>query len=947
VGDKEQDIMDGFMLYITTKLPNPSYTPEISARTCIIDFTVTMKGLEDQLLGMVINLEKKELEEERNKLVEEVTTNKRDMKQLEDDLLKRLTETQGSLVDDEGLITVLRETKKKSEDVTQKLQVAAETSVKINSAREEFRPIASRGSIIYFLIVEMSNVNGMYQTSLKQFQERFELCILRADKNPNPHKRLFNIIEYMTYNIWAYKARGLYETDKLLFTLLLTLRIDIQLGKVKPEEMQVFVKGGASRDLESEEKKPGKWIEDAVWLNLIELSQLQHFKDLTLMIQKNEKEWKRWLEKEAPEEEVIPDGLDKTLDTFHRLLLIRSFAPDRTISQAWKYIGDSQGERYADGVVLDLDKLLDESTPRSPMVCFLSMGSDPTNDIMLLAKRRGKECKAISMGQGQEVHARKLFTQFTANGGWVLLQNTHLSLAFMEEVILIVGDQESVHPDFRLWLTTEPHPKFPITLLQMCIKFTNEPPQGIKPGLRRTFVALNQDTLDYTNVYQWKTMLYGVAFLHTAVQERRKFGPIGWNIPYEFNSADFTATIQFVQNHLDDMDPKKGVQWATVRYMIGEIQYGGRVTDDYDKRLLKTFATTWFKEDMFQPTFAFHRGYSIPQNCKTIDSYLDFISTLPAADTPEAFGLHPNADITFQRQSAKRVLDTILDMQPKDSAGTGGETRETVVYKMSQELITKCPPEYNPHEVRERLVKMGREQPMNIFLKQEVDRMNRVIKAVRVTLADLKLAIEGTIIMNENLRDALDSLFDGRIPPSWVKISWETSSLGFWFSDLQQRNEQFRSWVFEGRPTLFWMTGFFNPQGFLTAMRQEVTRAHKGWALDNVSLTNDVLKDSTDLKPPAEGVYITGLFIEGAGWDRKNCRLTEAKPKILTEQMPVMHLNANIQTTRDPRLYSCPVYKKQRRTDLNFITAVDLRTGIKDGPDYWTLRGVALLCDIN
>ena len=88
----------------------------------------------------------------------------------------------------------------------------------------------------------------------------------------------------MTFNIWAYKARGLYETHKLLFTLLLTLRIDLQMGKLKPEEMQVFVKGGASRDLESEEKKPGKWIEDAVWLNLIELSQLQHFKDLTTLV---------------------------------------------------------------------------------------------------------------------------------------------------------------------------------------------------------------------------------------------------------------------------------------------------------------------------------------------------------------------------------------------------------------------------------------------------------------------------------------------------------------------------------------------------------------------------------------------------------------------------------------------------------------------------------------
>ena len=109
--------------------------------------------------------------------MEDVTSNKRIMQQLEDDLLKRLTETQGSLVDDEGLITVLRETKKTSEEVTQKLQVAAETSIKINSAREEFRPVASRGSSIYFLICEMSNVMGMYQTSLKQFLDKFQESI--------------------------------------------------------------------------------------------------------------------------------------------------------------------------------------------------------------------------------------------------------------------------------------------------------------------------------------------------------------------------------------------------------------------------------------------------------------------------------------------------------------------------------------------------------------------------------------------------------------------------------------------------------------------------------------------------------------------------------------------------------------------------------------------------
>ncbi|KAG2458178.1 DYH8 protein, partial [Polypterus senegalus] len=252
-------------------------------------------------------------------------------------------------------------------------------------------------------------------------------------------------------------------------------------------------------------------------------------------------------------------------------------------------------------------------------------------------------------------------------------------------------------------------------------------------------------------------------------------------------------------------------------------------------------------------------------------------------------------------------------------------------------------------QVRARLQRMGPFQPMNIFLRQELDRMQRIIGRVRTTLTDLKLAIDGTIIMSEDLRDALDNLYDARIPKLWQKVSWESATLGFWFTELLERNQQFHTWIFEGRPNQFWMTGFFNPQGFLTAMRQETTRMNvsKGWALDSVVLYNDVtkmMKEDVTCSPPADigGVYVYGLFLDGAGWDKKNTKLMESSPKVLFTLLPVVHVYA-ISTTspadskkQQGNLYSCPVYKKPRRTDLTFIFSLYLRTA--QDADHWTLR---------
>lgn len=135
--------------------------------------------------------------------------------------------------------------------------------------------------------------------------------------------------------------------------------------------------------------------------------------------------------------------------------------------------------------------------------------------------------------------------------------------------------------------------------------------------------------------------------------------------------------------------------------MIGEVQYGGRVTDDYDKILLNTFAYVWFGDNMFAEEFNFYKGYKILKFKNLVD-YFSTIETMSPIDPPQAYGLHPNADITYQTNVTTTMLYTILSIQPKESGAGGGETRESVVTRQTVEMLSKLPPDYDPYEVKER-----------------------------------------------------------------------------------------------------------------------------------------------------------------------------------------------------------------------------------------------------
>eukprot|EP00667_Euglena_gracilis_P000005 EG_transcript_5 len=961
INDKPHDFNEDFKMVMTSMLPNPAFPPELFAKCSIIDFTVTMAGLEQQLLGRVIGQEKAELEEERAKLVEEVNNNEKRLKYYEDKLLACLSASKGNLIDDEELIATLADAKKASTEIKEKLSIAVETRKRINSAREEYRPVAIRGSVLYFLIVEMSLVNPMYQTSLNQFLGLYDGGIEKSERHQLTSKRIQAIIDTMTEVVFLYIGRGLFEEHKTMFALLMACKIELRAGNLTHTSFQTLLKGGAALNLSDVRPKPFMWIPDKAWLNVIALADsVKTFKMVPDLIQRNDQMWRYWWDQEAPEAQKIPD-IDDRLDAFERMLLVRSFREDRTLLSALDYIKITLGPMYAEPQQLDLEPVVDETHGLMPTLFLLSQGSDPTGQIEGMAKKRKKKISAISMGQGQEPAAHALVQHGFASGDWVLCQNCHLGLPFLKELleVLIKMDRANVHDEFRLWITAEPTPLFPIGLLQMSIKLTNEPPQGMRAGILRSYSWMSQDLFDNFRRVEWRPMLYTLCHLHSVVQERRKFGPIGWCIPYEYNFGDWSASCQFVQNHLTMLgdDPKKGVpvSWDTVRYMIAEIQYGGRVTDNKDRVLLATLTEVFMAPRILTPDFKFCPRYQIPR-FEEILKHREFIAeNMPEVDTPEVFGLHSNADITYRLRQAASVLGTILDIQPRQSSGGGGLSREEQVVILADDLLKKLPSAWNKDHVKECMVKIGHRQPLNIFASQEVDRLQVVIVLVKRTLQDLKLAIAGTIVMSAELQEALDNLVDARVPPRWVNVSWPAPNMGLWFAELVKRHEQLNDWVLHDRPAKYWLTGFFNPQGFLTSVRQEVCRAHSrdGWSLDGMETKSDVLKQEKHEidRGASEGVYIYGLFLEGCSWDKNKQKLKESAPKEMVKELPVVHVTGIEASHRQAKKkgemnkFKCPVYKYPSRNDINWIFDCDLNS--EEEVHHWIMRGCCLLCTVD
>jgi len=1015
LGDKEIILKDQFKLFMQTKLSNPHYPPEIQAETTVINFTVTEDGLEDQILFLVVKLERPDLAKKKTLLIQQQNEFKVTLANLEALLLDKLAKAEGDILDDTELILSLEEAKKTSDEVKEKVVVAVETEAKINETSELYRPTGIRGSLLFFLLGDLCKMHTFYKYSLDSFvmvltravnsitlrkpkvieppkeekekaegdeeeaeeqeeedeeedkgddEEEEEEIIELSGKELNDRVQLLE--STMTYAVFSFTRRGLLDVDKIIISTMVAMRILVKGKKITREESNMLIRAPPDPNAGVMPDNAKTWLTETQWAQLKSLEGMEAFKKggkLTESVEQDSLGWKRWFGEERPETADLPRSA-RDLSPFHRLFLLRTLRQDRIGEALKQFILDNLGQDYVEQAPFDMEAALEESTCITPFFFVLFPGVDPTPTIEQLGKKMGKtEANGmlvnISMGQGQEQIALNALTKAAKEGGWIMLQNIHLMQAWLkhlERALEVI--EEFSHESFRCFLTSEPPSALqgrlweliPEPILQRCIKIADEAPSDLKSNLRRAYSKFSQESIDAClKPKEFKATLFALCFFHSLISGRIKFGAQGWSKKYPFNDGDLTICGQVLKNYLNNSENLcTEVPWPDLRYIFGQIMYGGHITDPWDRRVNNTYLDVLVTPELLA-------GVNLCPNFKSPDAskldyhhYAKYIEERFPPEVPMMYWLHPNAEIGFLTNQGIGIFETISAVT--GGGGGGGGADISAAGPIITSYMGQLPSNLDMIEIRSRL-KPEDFTPFVIVSLQEADRMNLLLSHMRFSMIDLEKGIGGLQNVTEHMESLSEDLQMNKVNSLWSEKAYPSlKALSAWFADLLERVSQIVEWT--SKATLLksiWLGGLFNSMAFLTSNMQVAARANKlplDFMRNRCRFYNT--RDLAEITGvPAQGVNVHGLFMEGAGWEdgkgEDEGYITDSKMKDLHPLMPICNVFAvHIDEMSWAAMYHCPVFSTTLR-GATYIFQANVRMDPDDSETRWILAGAALL----
>jgi len=1020
LGDKEINFSPNFKLFLQTKLANPHYPPEIHAECTIINFTVTEQGLEDQLLFLVVKLERPDLARLKATLVAQQNEFKVKLAELEALLLEKLAASEGDILEDVDLILTLEDAKKTADEVKEKFAIAQDTEAKINEISENYRPTAQKGALFFFLLMDLRKIHSFYKYSLdafvvvvtraissvllrkpkaepvaaaptggeggdgeddEEFEDDEEVPVAAEAQEEDEDEgvielagkelveRVHLLSGIVTSFGFSYTRRGLLDCDKLTVATMLAMRIGVLTKQSTREEVDILIRAPPDPNAKPIPESARSWLTDGIWGQLQMLESLPVFKSvngaLTQNMEQDSLGWRRWYGEARAESADLPRSF-RDISPFYRLLLLRVLRPDRLSAALTQYVHDNLGNDFVEQEPFNMEATYEESSCYSPFFFVLFPGTDPTPTIEGLGRKLGVteangKLVNISMGQGQENVAVNALNKSAKEGGWVMLQNIHLMqnwLKTLERQLEIV--EEFAAPDFRCFLTSEPPSALygplqelcPESILQKCIKIADEAPSDVKSNLRRAWSKFSQDTIDQClKPREFKSCLFALCFFHALISGRIKFGAQGWSRKYPFNDGDLTISATVFKNYMNAAHHQENdVPWPDLRYITGEIMYGGHITDPFDRRVDNTYLAVLVIPDLLNG-MNLAPGFKSPDATKMdYQAYIKYIDEKFPAESPSLYGMHANAEIGYLTESGVKIFRTMMATAGGSGGGGGGDLGS--VGPLITAFLDSCPTPVDMMEIRGKCPPELRSDPYVIVSFQESDRMNILLGEIKRSLLELELGISGALNVTEKMEALASALNLNKVYAGWEKLAYPSlKSLGVWMPDLILRVDQLKTWtdnVHLLRST--WLPGLFNPNSFLTAIKQ-VTARGKAMPLDfmvNRSFVSNYHEvGDLPVTPMYGGTFLHGIFMEGASWEEgkggDEGYITDSKMKELRAVMPIVNCYAiHMDEMSWDCMYHCPVFITSLR-GATFVYQANMRMDADDNEARWVLAGAAML----
>ena len=751
LGESTLEYHKDFKLYITTKLKVPRFTRDTVSKVALINFSITCVGLDEQLLTITVTRERPELEEERAQLTVQANDNRKQLRDIENKILEVLYSSKGNILEDENAIKVLSSSKVLANEITEKQNVAFESRKKIDDNRAPYLEVASYAGVLFFTISELCAVNHMYQYSLNWFINLFCNSIDVAEKSEEMSERLANINDHVTWTLYQTVCRGLFEEDRFLFSLLLCVHIMKYQNKITQEDFLAFINLPES----SSEKVLNQLenFDDSAWRKLNQLSKtIKEFEDLPSILAKHEQafvdlvktEPGTILEREFPQ---YPD-----LSKFRKLMILKCLSAVNLKQIIPKFVSENIGEKYTVSTLPDLVRTYNESSSTTPIAFILGETADPCEEIYQLSEKMNlgsKRLQLMCLGKGKEKQAAELVREGVQAGTWVVLENCHLVPHWLPtlESICESFDEEIASPDFRLLMTSATTSKFPVPILQNCIKVVLEEPLTVRENLQRLHLLNKEEKTKYNeagDVYQ--KLLLSFSMFHAVLNERVYFTEVGWNQDYVFSKKNLMLCLSYLLHSIKEKEP---INLKAISYLTSECIYGSEMEDYLDNRTLLTIFQKFSSQDIIsEEEKCFDENFKISAY-KNFEQLLEYVASLPEQTSRHLLGMPQALDSCRRIKDTNKLLTNLMLTQNIFHQSKVLSDTQRVIQRVDQ-LISILPSCFDMAGISSSM-KEERHSSMNIILCQEVTSYNKLISYVRQAMSSLKEALAGVNVMSSDV----------------------------------------------------------------------------------------------------------------------------------------------------------------------------------------------------